>query len=199
VFVAAELVLFALWVILEVTVVAVTRLAAAAGCVPAGIAVNVALHVAFLLVFSGFVVGLHRIALEAVDGGAPTLITLTHFLKVGPTYLLALALYCLIVLAGSVALVLRGIYLAVRIAFFGQILASRKASALNALRDSAALCADRWWSLFVLFFLALALNLLGAANDWPRLLRHVPGHAACGYPPLSKVRLRRSAPPRMST
>lgn len=123
VLVAAEFVLFALWVILEVTVVAVTRLAAAIGWVPAGIAVNVTVHVAFLLIFSGLVVGLHRIALDVVDGGAPTLSTLTHFLKVGPTYLLALALYCLAVFAGTVALVLPGIYLAVRFAFFGQVLA----------------------------------------------------------------------------
>jgi hypothetical protein len=163
VLVAAEFILLALWVTLEVSVVAVTRLASAAGWVPAGIAVNVVLHVAFLLVFSGVLVGLHRIALDAADGGTPTLSTLTHFLKVGPTYLLALALYCLAVLAGTLALVLPGIYLAVRLAFFGQVLASGKASAFGALRDSAALCADRWWSLFVLFFLAFALNLLGAA------------------------------------
>ncbi|HSY49485.1 MAG TPA: hypothetical protein VLC46_11785 [Thermoanaerobaculia bacterium] len=161
--VTAELVLFALWVILELSVVAVSRLAAAAGWIPAGIAVNVALHAAFLLVFSGFLVGLHRIALDIVDGGAPTLITLTHFLKIGPAYLLALTLYGLAVIAGSLALVLPGIYLAVRFAFFGQILASRKASAVSALRDSAALSAGRWWSTFVLLFFALALNLLGAA------------------------------------
>jgi len=163
VLVAAELVLLALWVILEVSVIAVTRLAAVAGWVQAGIVVNVVLHVAFLLLFSGLLVGLHGIALEIVDGDAPTLTTLTHFLKVGPTYLLALALYWLMVLAGTLALVLPGIYLAVRFAFFGEILASRKASAFSALRDSAALCTDRWWSLFVLFFLAFALNLLGAA------------------------------------
>ncbi len=161
--VAAEIILFALWVILEVSVVAVTRLAAAVDQVPAGTTVNVALHVGFLLLFSGLLVGLHRIALNAVDGGAPTLSTLTHFLKIGPTYLLALALYWLAVLAGTLALVLPGIYLAVRFAFFGQVLAFRRASAFSALRDSAALCTGRWWSLFVLFFLALALNLLGAA------------------------------------
>ena len=163
VLIAAELILFALWVILEVSVVAVSRLAAAAGWVPAGIVVNVALHIAFVLVFSGVVVGLHRIAIEIVDGGAPTLITLTHFLKVGPAYLLALTLYWLMVLAGTLTLVLPGIYLAVRFAFFGQILASGKASAFSALRDSAALCTGRWRSMFVLFFLSLALNLLGAA------------------------------------
>jgi len=163
VLVAAELVLLTLWVILEVSVVAVTRLAAVSGWVPAGTIVNVALHIAFVLVFSGVVVGLHRIAIEIVDGGAPTLSTLTHFLKAGPAYLLALTLYWLAVLAGTLALVLPGIYLAVRFAFFGQILASGKATAISALRDSAALCAGRWRSMSLLFFLSLALNLLGAA------------------------------------
>jgi hypothetical protein len=163
VMVVAELAMVALWVTLEASVVAVARLAVAVNVVTVGIAINLALHVIFMIVFSGVVVGLHRIALEAVDGSVPRLALLRRSLAVGPVYLMASVLYGIAVLAGTVVLILPGIYVAVRLAFFGQILASRRATAFNALSASASLSAGVWWPLFLFFLIALVVNLLGAA------------------------------------
>src|SRR5258708_23816489 len=77
--------------------------------------------------------------------------------------MLALCLYLVAVAAGLALLVVPGVYLAVRYAFFGNVLAARPASALDALREAAALSRDRWWMVFRLLLWVAALNLAGAA------------------------------------
>lgn len=154
VFVLSMLVLFASWVALELSVVALHRF----GLVP-----NVLLHLAFLLFASGLIVGLHGIALEALDGRAPHLKRLTASLERGPSYLLAFGLYVASVAIGLALLVVPGVYVAVRYAPFGQVLAMKHASALEALRDSASLTQGRWWATCRVLLIALVLNLAGAA------------------------------------
>ncbi len=155
VFTLSVLVLFGSWVSLELSVVALHRL---------GVALNVVLHLAFLVLFSGLMVGIHGIALQAVaNGPAPTLKSLTASLARGPSYLLALCLYLVAVAAGLALLVVPGVFLAVRYAFFGHVLAARPASALDALREAASLSQGRWWALLRLLLAVTALNLGGAA------------------------------------
>lgn len=155
VLIPSVLVLFGSWACLELSVVALHRL---------GVVLNVVLHLAFLILFSGLMVGLHRIALQALENAhAPTLKSLTAWLARGPSYLLALCLYLTAVAAGLALLVVPGVYLAVRYAFFGHVLAGRPASALDALREAASLSRGRWWTLFRLLLAVAALNLAGAA------------------------------------
>ena len=148
------LILFASWVALEVAVITLQRF---------GIVVWLVLHFAFFVFFSGLMAGLHRMALETVEGKAPRLANLTALLGRGPTFLLAFCIYLVAVLSGLVLLVVPGIYVAVRYALFGQILAARSTTALEALRDAAALSEGRWWMLCVFLLLVLFLNLAGAA------------------------------------
>jgi uncharacterized membrane protein len=153
-FIISMLILFASWVVLELSVVALHRF---------GFAVWLVLHLAFFLLFSGLMVGFHRIALEAVDGHAPKLADLTTLLGRGPTFLFAFCIYVVVVLGGFALLIVPGIYLAIRYALFGQVLATRSTSALEALRDAAALSRGRWWTVFTVMLMALLLNLAGAA------------------------------------
>lgn len=154
VFVISMLILFASWVALELAVVALHRF---------GIVVWLILHLVFLLLFSSLIVGCHRIALKAADGQTPDLTDLTALLERGPTFLLAFCIYSVAVVAGLVLLVVPGIYVAVRYALFGQVLATRPASALEALRDAAALSHGRWWTICGTMLIALLLNLAGLA------------------------------------
>ena len=154
VFVISMLVLFASWVVLELSVVALHRL---------GLIVWLVLHLAFFLSFSGLVVGFHRIALEAVDGKEPKLANLTALLGRGPTFLLAFCIYVVVVLGGFALLIVPGIYLVVRYALFGHVLAAGPTSGLEALRDAAALSRGRWWTVCIVMLMALLLNLAGAA------------------------------------
>jgi hypothetical protein len=154
VFVLATLVLFGAWAGLELAVATLHRL---------GVALNVVLHLAFLVLFSGLMVGFHGIALQAIEGRAPTLKDLTGLLARGPTVLLAWCLYCLAVAAGLVLLVVPGVHIAVRYSLFGHVLASRQASALDALREAGSLAQGRWWALCRCLLAVAALNLAGAA------------------------------------
>jgi uncharacterized membrane protein len=148
------LILFGSWVALEVAVVALQRF---------GVVVWLILHLAFFVFFSGLMVGLHRIVLETIDGKAPKLADLTALLGRGPTFLLAFCIYSAVVLVGFAFLVVPGIYVAVRYALFGQVLATTSTTAPQALRNAAALSDGRWWTLFRLVLMAMLLNLAGMA------------------------------------
>ena len=155
VFVISMLILFASWVVLEVAVITLQRF---------GIVVWLVLHFAFFVFFSGLMAGLHRMAQDTVDGKTPRLGDLTALLVRGPTFLLAFCIYLAAVVGRSRASrCSRNHYVAVRYAFFGQILAARSTTALEALRDAAALSEGRWWMLCLFLLLVLFLNLAGAA------------------------------------
>ena len=154
VFIFSMLILFASWVILEVAVISLQRL---------GVVVWLVLHLAFFVFFSGLMLGLHRIALETVNGKVPDLANLTELLGRGPTFLLAFCIYSAAVVAGLVLLVVPGIYVAVKYALFGQVLATTATTAPQALRDAAVIADGRWWTLFSLLLMAMLLNLAGAA------------------------------------
>jgi hypothetical protein len=121
VFVLSVLILFAAWVGLELAVAAVHRW----GVIP-----NLALHLAFLFLFSGLMVGIQGMALEVVDGFVPTLRSVSAKLERGPSFLLALCLYIAGVACGLLLLVVPGVYVAVRYAPFGYVIASRQVSGL---------------------------------------------------------------------
>jgi hypothetical protein len=153
VFVLSTLTLFASWVGLEVTVVALQR---------QGVFLNVALHIAWLVLFSGLMVGIHHMSLQAVDGQHPTLNDVSSLLGRGPRMLLASTFYSLAVGIGFLLLVAPGVYVAVRHALFGHFIAAGEKSAFGALRDAGAVSRGHWRLLCRFLALAVALNLGGA-------------------------------------
>jgi uncharacterized membrane protein len=151
-FVISMLLLFISWAVLEIAVVFLYRL---------GFAVWLVLHLGWLLLFSGMLVGLHLMALKNVDGEIPRVGDLFASLARGPAYLLALVIYCLVVSAGLVLLILPGIYLAIRYCLFAQIITDKSASALVALQRAAVLARGNEWDLGALFLIAFLLNVAG--------------------------------------
>jgi uncharacterized membrane protein len=81
----------------------------------------------------------------------------------GPSFLLALCVYLVATLCGLALLVLPGVYIAVRYALFGYVIASRPVSGLEALRQAAKVSEGKRWRLLGLLLIALGLNLAGAA------------------------------------
>jgi hypothetical protein len=154
VFVISMFLLFLSWAVLEIAVVFLYRL---------GFAVWLALHLGWLFLFSGMLVGAHGMALRSVDGEIPRVGDLFASFERGPAYLLALAIYCLVASVGLLLLVLPGIYLAVRYCLFAQIITDTSASALRALRKAAALAHGNWAPLGALFLIAFLLNIAGMA------------------------------------
>jgi hypothetical protein len=154
VFVVSMLLLFLSWVVLEIAVVFLHRL---------GLAVWLVLHLAWLFLFSGMLVGLHVMALKSVNGEIPRIVDLFGSLERGPACLLALSIYCLAVSGGLVLLIVPGIYLAIRYCLLAQVIADGSASALFALRKAAALAQGNWAPLGALFLIAFLLNIAGIA------------------------------------
>jgi hypothetical protein len=154
VFVVSMLLLFLSWVVLEIAVVFLHRL---------GLGVWLVLHLAWLFLFSGMLVGLHLMALKSVDREIPRVGDLFGSLERGPSYLLALGIYCLAVSGGLVLLIGPGIYLAIRYCLFAQVITDTSASALSALREAAALAHGNWAPFGALFLIAFLLNIAGMA------------------------------------
>jgi hypothetical protein len=152
VFVVSMLLLFLSWVVLEIAVVLLHQL---------GLAAWLVLHLAWLFLFSGMLVGLHVMALKSVDGEIPRVGDLFGSLEWGPAYMLALSIYFLTVSGGLVLLIVPGIYLAIRYCLFAQVITDTSASALSALRKAAALAHCNWAPLGALFLIAFLLNIAG--------------------------------------
>jgi uncharacterized membrane protein len=154
VFVGAQLVLFASWVALELTVVALNGL---------GVVVNVTLHLVFVLWFSGLAVGMHRMALHAIQGGMPVVSDVFGLIRRAPTAFVAFSAFILAVSAGLVLLVIPGLYVAIRLSLLGYVLAARQVSSVDALRIAASLSRVRPAALWSASLKAFGLNLCGAA------------------------------------
>jgi hypothetical protein len=154
VFVMSQLILVGMWVSLELAVVALHSW----GLIP-----WLALHIAFLLVFSGVLVGIQAMAMQVVDGTAPALSVLPQMLNRGPSFLFAACLYTVGSICGLLLLVAPGIYFAVRYSFFGYVIGSKRVSALKALREAGDMTQGRWWRVCGFLLSLLALNLVGAA------------------------------------
>lgn len=152
--VLAELVLFGSWVGLELAVIALHRF---------GAFVNLVLHLTFLLLFSGLMVGFLGIARQFVNGNVATLRDLSGKLARGPSFLTAFCLYLVAVLLGLVVFLIPGVYLAVRYALFGQVLAGTRESVHGGLHRAGELSQGHWWQVCSFLLVVAALNLAGAA------------------------------------
>jgi hypothetical protein len=154
VFVVSMILLFLSGIVFRVVLLVLHR---------SGFAIWLTLLLAWLLVCSGMIVGLHVMALKSIDGGVPRVDDLFGSLALGPAYLLALALYCVAVGLGFALLIVPGIYLAIRYCLFAQIITDKSVGALAALRNAAVLARGNWLQLGALFLIALFLNVAGAA------------------------------------
>jgi hypothetical protein len=140
-----------------------------------GFAIGLIILLAWLLLCSGMVVGLHVMALKSIDKRAPCVDDLFSSLAIGPAYLLALAFYCAAVSLGFALLIVPGIYLAVRYCLFAHIITDKSAGPLAALRDAAALARGNHSQLGALFLIAFLLNAAGAAILGLGLVISFPG------------------------
>jgi hypothetical protein len=83
-------------------------------------------------------------------------------------------MYTLAVVSGLVLLVVPGLLVAVRHAYFGQILATRSVTGYEALRLAGLVSIHRWWAMFRVFATAFGFNLAGAACLGVGLLVTIP-------------------------
>ncbi|HXA17688.1 MAG TPA: hypothetical protein VN380_11895 [Thermoanaerobaculia bacterium] len=159
-FLLAQLTIVAAWVALEIAVVAAHR-----SGIPAVAFWPLwsCLHLAFFWVFCGLMAGIHRMALQAVDGGIPTFATAVGSFNRSNTYLFTSLLYWVAVTGGLVLAVVPGLVVAVTFAPFRFLLVEGTQNGLSSLREATLLSASHRWRIFRTLSVSAALNLGGAA------------------------------------
>ena len=153
------------WVALEIVVVTGQRF---------GIVLWALAHLAFLVFFAGLEVGLLRVSLELIDGRQPTISTLFARLSWGPRLLVCQTLYLLLVLAGLALFLIPGLYLGVRYALVGFVIADAEAQPIASFRRSSDLTDGTRGRLLVAFIGIVAFNCVGASLLGIGLLVTVP-------------------------
>lgn len=106
--------------------------------------------------------GLNKIALMFHDGAKPTWKELFMQYPLLLKYLGASILFGLMVAIGLVLLVVPGIYLAIKYAFFGFVMVDKKTGVMDSLKASAKLTDGVKWELFGFGIVMCILNMLGA-------------------------------------
>ncbi len=159
-FFLAQLTIVAAWAALEIAVVTARR-----SGIPAVAYWPLwsCLHLAFFWIFCGIMADIHRMALQAVDGGIPTFATAVSCFDRGNAYLFTSLLYWTAVIGGLVLAVIPGLMVAARFAPFRFLLVEHSQNGLSSLREAALLSASHRWQIFRALSVSVALNLGGAA------------------------------------
>ena len=105
--------------------------------------------------------GMFRMALRFVDGDRGELVDLFSTFTLVPSYLIASIAVSIIVSFGFVLLVIPGIYLAVRLHFYGWVIIDQEVGPFAALDKGWAITRGAFWDVFLLMIALFVVNLLG--------------------------------------
>lgn len=139
----------------------------------AGIAAGLVGLIAMLLQLL-FNLGLNKIALMLHDGAKPTWKELFMQYPLLLKYLGASIIYGVAVAIGLVLLIVPGVYLAIKYAFFGFVMVDKKTSIMDSLKTSAKLTEGMKWELLGFGVVMCVINILGALALVIGLLITVP-------------------------
>lgn len=153
-FAAILLTIVGSWVVLEIVVIGGQRF---------GIALWLAMHLAFLSFVAGVELGLLQVCLALYDEREPQFRDTFKQLAAGPRFLAGQAIYLLISTLGLLLLVVPGVYFSARYALFGFCMASGDAGLMCSFQRSADLSAGVTIHLFLILLALLVLNVLGAS------------------------------------
>ncbi len=120
-------------------------------------------HFAFFLFFAGMEVGLLQICLAVHQGKEVTFRDAFSSFAPGPIFLVGQMLYLAMVLVGFVFILIPGVYLGIRFAWFGFCFLEREGNLAQSFRRSATMSAGSEISLFYFFVFLILLNLVGAS------------------------------------
>jgi hypothetical protein len=105
--------------------------------------------------------GMFRMALRFVDGDRGELVDLFSTFALVPSYLIASIVVSIIVSFGFVLLIIPGIYLAIRLHFYGWAIIDQELGPFAALDKTWAVTRGAFWNIFLLMIVLVFVNLLG--------------------------------------
>jgi hypothetical protein len=163
--IAMMLIIFGLWVILEIVVIAGQRF---------GLLWWTAAHLAFFISFACLEVRFLQVCLDLYDGRVPLFDDPVKYLSRGLKFLAGQILYLLITLTGLVLLVIPGIYLNARYAFVGFCQVAGQENLPASFEQSARLSTGNMASLMIIIGSLLFFNFIGACLLGIGLLVTIP-------------------------
>jgi hypothetical protein len=164
-YVGIVLTFFASWVLLELIVIKGYGL---------GTIFNLAIHITFLIAFSGMQVGFIKICLDVKAGNNPHYAELFNSINQGAKFFVAQLAYFVIVSIGLLLLVIPGVYLGGRYGFFTFDMVEKNSGITESFQASATLMNGSTGKIAYYLFLLLLLNIFGALFIGLGLLITVP-------------------------
>ncbi|UCG85899.1 MAG: hypothetical protein JSW71_18630 [Gemmatimonadota bacterium] len=126
--------------------------------------------------------GVMRMALRFVDGDRGELVDLFAKIPLIVPYLIASIVVGFITTIGFMLLIIPGIYLGLRLQFFGWVIVDKEAGPLDAVAESWEITRGSAWQLFLLWWVLFFVNVLGLIALGIGLLVTVPlSVVAMGY------------------
>ncbi len=117
----------------------------------------------FILILNFLILmGYIKAAVDFYDGNSVSLRDLFFHYKKLPDFLIGFLFYAAVVAAGSLLLVIPGIYFAVRFSFAFFLILQGKASALESLKNSWKITKGEFFNLLFLFLFIILINTIGA-------------------------------------
>lgn len=117
------------------------------------------LFILLILVYAGFLLTIYLLVIARNE--QPEYSLFWSWQPLFPRYFLALLLYLIMVAVGFALLILPGIYLSIRFAFFPYFIIEEGKSPWEALASSAAITGGSIWKLFLLNLLIVGIFILG--------------------------------------
>jgi uncharacterized membrane protein len=105
--------------------------------------------------------GIMRLSLRFVDQERGELVDLFAKLPLVIPYLIASIVVAVIVMIGFILLIIPGIYLALRLQFFGWAIVDKEVGPFEAIQESWAITEGSAWNLFLLWWLLFFVNVAG--------------------------------------
>lgn len=128
----------------------------------APVAVAAAAGAIFCIILVLMEMGIRRISLKTIDNREPRFSDIWSAYPVLVSYIAGNILYALAVIVGLAFLIVPGIYLAIRLQFYGYLIIDKGMGAIEALKESGSLTRGVKINLFLLGLGLIALNILGA-------------------------------------
>jgi hypothetical protein len=164
-FTAIMLTFLALWVILEVIVVAGQRM---------GFLLWAIAHLGFVVIFAGLEIGFIRVCLACYDGKQIHYSDIFGELRYGANFLLVQLVYFVMSILGFVFLVVPGAYLSAKYGLYAFHFAEADLNWKGSLQQSAMTSQGSWGFLFWFSLVIFLFNILGASILGIGLLITVP-------------------------
>ncbi len=122
---------------------------------------SVILGAVFFLLMTFINIGMTRISLNFVDGSQSVYADLFSGIPLFLKYLGATSVYMVVVFVGLVLLIAPGIWLSVRLMFFGGFVVDKGLDPIESLKRSFQVTSGRFWDLLLFVIIMLCVNALG--------------------------------------